>query len=441
MAGAKTKLSFPISGFPEFTPEVRDVERHWLGILAQIFESYGYANIETPSVETVETLASKGEDVDKEIYALTRLAAVGEGSAAKLALHYDLTVPTARYVAKHHGNLTFPFKRFQMQRCWRGERPQEGRYREFTQCDIDVIDADTVSLAYDAEMLEMAVVALTRLNVGPVRFQVSNRRIMDGLATHLGLPDGTLLARILDKVDKLSTEQLSERLTTDLGLDAAGIDTCIRYCQIKGGPDAISDGMDALGLSNPDADAGRDALCTLLAKVEKSRPADFVIDGDLAISRGFDYYTGVVYEARFIDFPGYPSICAGGRYENLVGQFMKRKLPGVGISIGLTRIFTKLLSEGLLEPGRRSPTEVLVAGDDSLSQADAESLAAQLRATGANVEILPDVKRLDKQLKYANDKGIPHVWIVREGKHQLKDMTSGAQQDVTVESFAAEKAQ
>ncbi|SNR50150.1 histidine--tRNA ligase [Puniceibacterium sediminis] len=439
MAGAKTKLNFAISGFPEFTPAVRDVERQWLATLAEVFESYGYANIETPSVETVQTLASKGEDVDKEIYALTRLAAIGENASAKLALHYDLTVPTARYVAKQHGNLTFPFKRYQMQRCWRGERPQEGRYREFTQCDIDVIDADTVSLSYDAEMLEMAVVALTRLNVGPVKFQVSNRKIMDGLAACLGLSDGTLLARILDKVDKLSTEQLSERLSTELGLDATGIDTCIRFCQIKGGPDAISDGMDALGLSNPDADAGRDALCTLLAKVEKSRPDGFIIDGDLAISRGFDYYTGVVYEARFIDFPGYPSICAGGRYENLVGQFMKRKLPGVGISIGLTRIFTKLLTEGLLETGRSTPTEVLVAGDASLTEVEAEALAAQIRATGTNVEILPDVPRLDKQLKYANDKGIPYVWIVRDGKHQLKDMTTGTQKDITVSDFAASR--
>ncbi|PIL21430.1 hypothetical protein P775_04525 [Puniceibacterium antarcticum] len=440
MAGVKTKLNFAISGFPEFTPEVRDVERRWLSLLADVFESYGYANIETPSVETVQTLASKGEDVDKEIYALTRLAAIGETTSAKLALHYDLTVPTARYVAKQHGNLTFPFKRFQMQRCWRGERPQEGRYREFTQCDIDVIDQDTVSLSYDAEMLEMAVVALTRLNVGPVKFQVSNRKIMDGLATHLGLPDGTLLARILDKVEKLSTEKLSERLTTELGLDAAGIDTCISFCKIKGGPDAIATGLDALGISNPDVDAGRDALCNLLARVEKSRPKGFIIDGDLAISRGFDYYTGVVYEARFIDFPDYPSICAGGRYENLVGQFMKRKLPGVGISIGLTRIFTKLLSESLLETGRRTPTEVLVAGDESLTAAEAEALAAEIRATGANVEILPDVPRLDKQLKYANDKGIPYVWIIRDGVHQLKDMTSGVQQAITVEAFAASRA-
>ena len=438
MAGARTKLNFTISGFPEYTPEFRDVERRWLETLAQVFESYGYANIETPSVETVQTLASKGEDVDKEIYALTRLAALGEG-APKFALHYDLTVPTARYVAKQHAHLNFPFKRYQMQRCWRGERPQEGRYREFTQCDIDVIDADTVSLSYDAEMLEMAVAALARLGVGPVRFQVSNRRIMDGLAAHLNLADGTMLARILDKVDKLSREQLAQRLSEDLGLDAAATDTCIAFSQIRGGPDAISDGLDDIGLSNPDADTGRDQLCTLLERVAKNPPEGFVIDGDLAISRGFDYYTGVVYEARFIDFPGYPSICAGGRYENLVGQFMKRKLPGVGISIGLTRIFTKLMTEGLLEAGRRSPTQVLVARDESLSDAEAHALAAGIRATGTNVEILPDVPRLDKQLKYANDKGIPHVWIVRDGQHQLKDMETGAQQDIDLQSFVASR--
>ena len=431
MAPTLQKLDFSISGFPEYTPEVRALEQSWLATLRQVFESYGYANIETPSVETVSTLASKGEDVDKEIYALTRLAAP-EGSAPKFALHYDLTVPTARYVAKHYSSLTFPFKRYQMQRAWRGERPQEGRFREFTQCDIDVIDSETVSLAYDAEMLEMAVVALTALDVGPIRFQVSNRKIMDGLAKSLGLADATLLARILDKVDKLSTEDLSARLSSELSLDAKAIDTCIAFCKVKGNADAISDGLDALGL---DADAiaqGRDELCTLLNRVEAHRPAHYVIDGDLSISRGFDYYTGVVYEARMIDFPGYPSICAGGRYENLVSSFMRRKLPGVGISIGLTRIFTKLLKEGLIAPGRKTPTRVLVAQDESDAPGRAHKLAADIRALGVNVEVLPDVARLDKQLKYANDKGIPFVWLTRDGTDYLKDMSDGTQDEIAL---------
>ncbi|SFE44035.1 histidyl-tRNA synthetase [Sulfitobacter brevis] len=435
MANNAQKLDFAMSGFPEFTPEVRALEQAWLAKLARVFESYGYANIETPSVETVATLASKGEDVDKEIYALTRLAAEA-GSTPKFALHYDLTVPTARYVAKHYSNLTFPFKRYQMQRAWRGERPQEGRFREFTQCDIDVIDSETVSHAFDAEMLEMAVVALTALDVGPVKFQVSNRRIMDGLASSLGLADATRLARILDKVDKLSGEQLAERLSTELALDTRAIDTCIAFCKVYGNADAISNGLDALKL---DADAigeGRDQLCTLLDRVEATRPENYIIDGDLSISRGFDYYTGVVYEARFIDFPDYPSICAGGRYENLVSSFMRRKLPGVGISIGLTRIFTKLLKEGLVTPGRKSPTQVLVANEEEGAGDTAHALAAQIRALGVNVEVLPDVARLDKQLKYANDKGIPFVWLTRDGTAFLKDMSNGTQSEIDLDSFA-----
>lgn len=439
MSNPKNKLDFAMSGFPEYTPAYRDVERRWLAILSDLFESYGYANIETPSVETVATLAAKGEDVDKEIYALRRLADES-GSKAKFALHYDMTVPTARYVAKHYSELTFPFKRYQTQRAWRGERPQEGRFREFTQCDIDVIDAETVSLSYDAEMLEMAVVALTRLDIGPVRFQVSNRKIMEGLAAQLGLPDGTLLARILDKVDKLPAEKLAERLMTELSLDAAAVEMCQKFCQIKGGPDDITNGMDQIGLTHDLAIEGRDALCELLTNVEPHRPDNYVIDGDLSISRGFDYYTGVVYEARMIDFPGYPSICAGGRYENLVGQFMRRKLPGVGISIGLTRIFTKLIKEGLLEPGRKSPTHVLVSCDDSVAPDHAGKIAAQIRALGVNAETLPDVPRLDKQLKYANDKGIGLVWIVRDGKSQLKDMSNGEQEDIDIDIFAAKYA-
>ncbi len=436
MADNAQKLDFAISGFPEYTPEVRALEQTWLATLARVFESYGYANIETPSVETVATLASKGEDVDKEIYALTRLAEEG-GSKPKFALHYDLTVPTARYVAKHYSNLTFPFKRYQMQRAWRGERPQEGRFREFTQCDIDVIDAETVSLSYDAEMLEMAVVALTALDVGPIRFQVSNRKIMDGLAASLGLSDATLLARILDKVDKLSSDQLAERLSTELSLDPRAIETCIAFCKIHGNADAITKGLEALGLDNDALAEGRDQLCSLLNRVEASRPDHYVIDGDLSISRGFDYYTGVVYEARFIDFPGYPSICAGGRYENLVSSFMRRKLPGVGISIGLTRIFTKLLKEGLVAPGRKSPSRVLVANEEGGAAGAANEIASEIRAMGINVEVLPDVERLDKQLKYANDKGIPFVWFTRDGTAFLKDMSDGTQSEIDLDGFAA----
>lgn len=436
MSDRKPKLDFAISGFPEFAPEARDIERRWIGLLAGLFESYGYANIETPSVETVQTLASKGEDVDKEIYALTRLAGEG-GEAPKYALHYDLTVPTARYVAKHYSELSFPFKRYQIQRAWRGERPQEGRFREFTQCDIDVIDNETVSLGYDYEMLEMATECLRLLDVGPVRFQVSNRRIMDGLAAHLGLDDATLLARILDKVDKMPVDKLGERLTAELGLNAAGVDTCLAFTRIRGGADDISNGLDALGLAAPSAAEGREALCELLARIAPLTPAGWTIEGDLSISRGFDYYTGVVYEARFVDYPGYPSICAGGRYENLVGSFMRRRLPGVGISIGLTRIFTKLLKEGRLDAGRRSPTEILLAWETPPSNDAAYALARRIRAAGVNVEWLPDVPRLDRQLRYANDKGIPRVWITRDDGQVLRDMETGTQSEVDLETFLA----
>lgn len=435
MVKAKTKLDFAISGFPEYTPEVRDVELKWLNQLSKLFESYGYASIETPSVEKVETLAAKGEDVDKEIYALRRLADDGD-SKAKYALHYDMTVPTARYVAKHHGQLTFPFKRYQMQRAWRGERPQEGRFREFTQCDIDVIDSESVSLAYDGEMLEIAAAAFGMLETGPVRFQVSNRRLMNGLGEALGLADATLLARILDKVDKLTTEQLSTRLSTELELDQAGIDTCIAFSQIRGNAGDIENGLARLGLMNDHIREGQQQLCDTLESVEKSRPEQVEILGDLSISRGFDYYTGVVYEAKFIDFPDYPSICAGGRYENLVGSFMRRKLPGVGISIGHTRIFTKLLKEGLLDVGRKTPTQVLVASDAPDNYSTLTATAARLRQLGWNAETLPGVAKLDKQLKYANNKGIPFVWIIRDGAAFLKNMETGDQQSVDLGSFS-----
>ena len=427
-SGAPRPLKFSISGFPEYLPEHRQIEQRWLGIIEQVFQSYGYVNIETPSVEKVATLAEKGEDVDKEIYALARLNPRGEGSSdAKLALHYDLTVPFARYVADHQQNLSFPFKRYQSQRVWRGERPQEGRYREFTQCDIDVVGNGSISDFYDGEMLEVVMLALERLEVGPILFQISSRKLLQGLGEALGVVDVTSLARLLDKIGKLTEAVIHQALVDNLGLSADDATTCLSFASIKGDFAHVVARLKAIGVGGPSIEAGLAELRQVVDHVGHAQPASFRLEIDLSIARGFDYYTGVVYEARFIDYPKYPSICAGGRYENLVSSFAKKSFPGVGVSIGLTRIFTKLLSEGQLLEGRPSPTDVLIT---RLPESDAGALLAlarDLRERGMKVEVFADAPALDKQIKYASRKKIPYVLFPFTDGHQVKALDTGVQ--------------
>ena len=435
-SGAPRPLKFSISGFPEYLPEHRQIEQRWLSIVEQVFQSYGYVNIETPSVEKVATLAEKGEDVDKEIYALARLNTRGEGSSeAKLALHYDLTVPFARYVADHNQNLSFPFKRYQTQRVWRGERPQEGRYREFTQCDIDVVGNETISDFYDGEMLEVLMLALERMEVGPVLFQISSRKLLQGLGEALGVADVTSLARLLDKIGKLTEAAIHQALVENIGLSPDDATKCLGFASIKGDYAHVVAGLEKVGISGPSIEAGLAELRQVVDHVSHAQPASFRLEIDLSIARGFDYYTGVVYEARFIDYPQYPSICAGGRYENLVASFAKKSFPGVGVSIGLTRIFTKLLSEGRLPRARPSPTDVLIA---RLPESDAGALLAlarDLRGRGMKVEVFAEAPALDRQLKYASRKQIPYVLFPFADGHQIKALETGVQSPFDREAF------
>ena len=435
--GAPRPLKFSISGFPEYLPEHRQIEQRWLAIVAEVFSSYGYVNIETPSVEKVATLANKGEDVDKEIYALARLNTRGEGSSeAKLALHYDLTVPFARYVADHHQDLSFPFKRYQSQRVWRGERPQEGRYREFTQCDIDVVGNETISDFYDGEMLEVVMLALERMEVGPILFQISSRKLLQGLGEALDVADITSLARLLDKIGKLTEDAIHASLVADLGLSPEAATTCLKFASIRGDHPHVVARLAEIGVGGPSIEAGLGELRGVVDHVGHAMPASFRLEIDLSIARGFDYYTGVVYEARFIDYPQYPSICAGGRYENLVASFAKKSFPGVGVSIGLTRIFTKLLSEGRLPEARPSPTDVLIA---RLPESDAGALlalASALRGRGMKVEVFAEAPALDKQLKYASRKKIPYVLFPFADGHQIKAMETGVQSPFDRQSFS-----
>ncbi|MCB1537673.1 MAG: histidine--tRNA ligase [Rhodospirillales bacterium] len=421
-----------ISGFPEWLPEYRAVEQRWMDHLRRVFESYGYCSIETPAVEELEVLAAKGE-VDKEIYVLQRLHADTEDKGeARLALHFDQTVPLARYVAQHFGDLAFPFKRYQMQKVWRGERPQLGRLREFYQCDIDVIGVETLPLAFDAEMPSVMYEALQGLNIGRTQIRISNRKILLGLIEALGIADAITVTRIVDKLEKIGAPAVGGMLRQELSLDENAVDAILHLAQIRGTANALG----KIDARNAQMEEG---LKELTFVMEQLGGIDAV--ADLSIVRGLDYYTGTVYETALLDVPEFTgSVCSGGRYDDLAGSYINRHLPGVGISIGFTRLFDVLSHFKRIQPAGKCPTQVLVVLPSEERRKDAAETAKILRARGMNVELYHAPQNVRKQMEYANKKGIPYVWFPPfddAGRHEVKDMRSGGQADADPKIWTA----
>ena len=428
------KLPKVVSGFPEWLPEARRIEQQWLDIARQIFESYGYASINPSSVEEVSVISAKGDDVDKEIYALHRLKADdNEKKDARLALHFDMTVPMTRYVAQNYNNLTFPFKRYQVQRAWRGERPQEGRYREFTQADIDVIDNDSVSLHFDAEMPKLVHKILSAIGLDEVRTHINNRKILQGYYEGLEISEPTKVISIVDKIDKIGPDGVSKLLQSDLGLSEELAQRCLDLAKIKTFDSSFVEQVKALGVSNPMLEEGLEELKFVMDSAATVQTGK--VCADLSIARGLDYYTGTVYEGKLADYPDFPTVFAGGRYDNLVGMFLKKKLPGVGISIGFTRIFGKMLKEGRLDLAEKCPTNVLVINDPNSDEAALNAKAETLRDRGINVEVFHDSKvKTAKQIRYADRKGIAYVLFAGDTDN-MKHIQSGEQVEVDLNSW------
>lgn len=419
-----------ISGFPEWLPEYRAVEQRWMDHLRKVFESYGYCSLETPAVEELDVLAAKGE-VDKEIYVLQRLHSdAADKSEARLALHFDQTVPMARYVAQHFGELTFPFKRYQMQKVWRGERPQLGRLREFYQCDIDVIAIDNLPLAFDAEMPAVIYEALMGLNIGRVQIRISNRKILLGLVEALGVSDSVYVTRAVDKLEKIGAEAVAELLKKEAGLKPADIEEVLKLASIKGDASALA----SIKPRNAQMEEGVNELIFVMNNLK-----DINAIADLSIVRGLDYYTGTVYETALLDIPEFTgSVCSGGRYDDLAGSYINRHLPGVGISIGFTRLFDVLSHYGHIKPGTKTPTQVLVVLPSEERRSQAAATASTLRKRGFNVELYHAPQNVKKQMEYANKKGIPFVWFPPfddAGKHEIKDMSTGTQSPTDPENW------
>jgi len=430
----KTKIirPAPVSGFPEWLPAVRRVEQQWQDTARHVFERYGFCSIETPSVEALEVIAAKGV-VDKEIYVLNRLQAdEDDKNEARLALHFDQTVPLARYVAQHFNDLVFPFKRYQMQRVWRGDRPQDGRFREFYQFDVDVIAVDNLPLHFDAEMPLIIYDLLRELGVEGVRLHISNRKVLQGFMAGIGIADAAPVVRILDKLDKVGAKGVAELLKQSGLVNAAQIEKCLGLAAIQESDSAeLQSKINILNVKNDILNEGIQELSFVLDYL-KGLPRGAVI-ADCSIARGLDYYTGTVYEGRFMDDPGFGSVVAGGRYDDLASSYINKKLPGVGISLGATRLFSKLLKEGKLPALAPSPTQVLVILPSEELRGEAQGMAQKLRARGMNAEVYHAPQKYDRQLAYANKKQIPYVWFPDSGT--VKNMATGEQMDADAQNW------
>jgi len=429
----------PISGYPEYLPEVRRVEQQWLDHIRRVFESYGFCNIETPAVEALDVIAAKGEDVDKEIYVLERLQADPDAQKeARLALHFDQTVPLARYVGQHFNDLIFPFKRYQMQKVWRGERPQAGRFREFTQCDIDVINVDALPLSFDAEMPAIVHEVLQGLDIPAFEIRISNRKILIGLLQALEVSNIAEVTRIIDKLEKLGQDAIIQ-LLKEHDLSSEQIKQVIqlvsfRTPQAEKSQDKQGDSSHALGMTalNQTMQEGIDELSFVMKQL--SHLPNVV--ADLSIVRGLDYYTGTVYETVFVDDPGYGSICSGGRYDDLASSYINKKLPGVGISIGFSRLFAKMIPQ--LEAARVSPADVLVVLNSEDDRVLSAETAKTLRDRGFNVELYHAPQKFQKQIAYAEKKGISYLWMppYRDTTyHEVKCLNTGQQEKADPETW------
>jgi histidyl-tRNA synthetase len=415
-----------ISGFPEWLPPQRMIEQHMIDHIRRTFELYGFAPLETRAVEPLDQLQRKGE-TSKEVYLLRRLqAAEGETDEDTLGLHFDLTVPFARFVLENAGKLHFPFRRYQIQKVWRGERPQEGRYREFLQADIDVVDRDELPFQYEAEMPLVLGDALGGLPLPPVLIHVNNRKVSEGFYRGIGLDDPQAALRAIDKLAKIGPGKVTELLAETAGASDAQAKACLRLAEISSPDASFADQIRALGVTDPLLDEGIDELVRVMEVAAAHSPGLCV--ADMKIARGLDYYTGTVYEGTLRGFERFGSVLAGGRYDNLASAGADR-YPGVGISLGITRILGLLFGAGALTVSRSVPTAVLVALPSEERRAGCDRVAAALRGRGIATEVAPTAAKYGKQIRFAERRGIPFVWFPgAEGEADtVKDIRSGDQ--------------
>ncbi len=426
-----------LSGFMELLPQQQVRFENMLEVLRKTYASYGFTPLDTPAIEDAQILLAKGGgETEKQIYRFQK-------GDSDLALRFDLTVPLAKYVALHCNDLAFPFRRFQISKVYRGERAQRGRFREFYQADIDIIGDGKLDILNEAEIPAIIYRVFRGFGLSRFRIQVNNRKILTGFYEMLGLSEKSgEIMRTVDKLDKIGAEKVRVLLTEDCGASAEQAEEILNFMAISGSNSQVLSALEDYLGRNETFDLGFEELKTVTKNLGAFGVPEENFAVNLTIARGLDYYTGTVYETTLLDHPEIGSVCSGGRYDNLAGYYIERSLPGVGISIGLTRLFYVLDEQGLLNPAvSGAPADILVLPMTE-DPAPAIALAERLRQEGLRVQLYCEQKKFKQKMTYANKLGVPFAALlgedeIAEGKCSLKNMLTGEQQKLT----AAEAAQ
>jgi len=416
-----------LSGFMELLPAQQQQLERMMDILRTTYSRYGFTPLDTPVIEASEVLLAKGGgETEKQIYRFQK-------GDADLALRFDLTVPLAKYVALHGNDLAFPFRRYQIGKVYRGERAQRGRFREFYQADIDIIGDGKLDITNEAEIPSIIYQTFTALGLTRFQIRVNNRKILNGFYAMLGLTDrsGDIM-RTVDKLDKIGPHKVRACLMDDVGLTADQAEEIMRFISITGSNDQVLSALEGYRSRHELFDQGLDELTTVTRYLAAFGVPEVNFAVDLTIARGLDYYTGTVYETTLLDYPEIGSVCSGGRYDNLAKYYTDRQLPGVGISIGLTRLFYVLGEQGLLNPSLpTAPADVLIL-PMTQDLTPAIQLATRLRGAGVRTQLYTEQKKFKAKMNYADKLGVPYVVFLGDdeiaaGLVACKDMTSGEQ--------------
>ncbi len=418
------------SGFVEYLPSQQAQLQAMLDTVRKVYEKYGFLPIETPAVELAEVLLAKGGgETEKEVYRFSK-------GDKEYVLHYDLTVPLARYVAEHENDLTFPFRRYQMQKVWRAERAQRGRYREFYQCDADIIGSS--SMGHDAELIALSADIFKSLELGDFSIRISNRKLLAGFLEAIGLQNKTSdILRTIDKLEKIGKDEVVKMLKS-AGCGDDDSSQIIDFVNIYGSTEEVLNQLEGLYIENKMFKAGVVEIKELLIQVKALNIDESVYMLDLRIVRGLDYYTSTVYETVLTQHPEFGSVLSGGRYDNLADYYTKTHLPGVGVSLGLSRLFAAALEANLI-PERQKQVGVYVVNFGEGARNWALKVAQDFRAAGIPTQVDLENNKVDKQFKYANKLRVPYTVVIGEEEVSakqvvLKNMISGEQESLAIDT-------
>ena len=419
-----------LSGFMELLPKEQMVLTRMTDTIKKTFESYGFIPLDTPVLEKSEVLLAKsGGETAKQVYRFNK-------GDSDIAMRFDLTVPLARYVAQHYGELTFPFRRYHIGKVYRGEKPQKGRFREFYQCDIDIIGNGALGIVNDAEIVSVIFSTFKALNIGAFKIMINNRKLLNGYFDYLNIENTVETLRIVDKIDKIGRDSVKKELIKEVGISEETAEAVLEFLDNSGSVSDIIAKLKTYQIENEKFCQGLSELEAVCENIKALGVDEEYFTVNLKIARGLDYYTGTVYETLLCDYPQLGSICSGGRYDELASNYTKQSLPGVGISIGLSRLFYQLNEVGAIQfDNKCTPTEILFIPMNDTVTYTLEK-ATEFRNAGYCVEVYMNDGKVSKKLTYANKLGIPYAAIIGEdemnsGVFKIKDMMSGEQFEVS----------